>query len=87
MEIKLDYYEVVEAIEAHINSKGCNFDLHKQDNDFWVTITTAIRQEKKHKNGRIVKNEHGYPETAITGYETKNHCFGDGDEITLWINE
>ena len=50
-----------------------------------VAITTQTYTEKKHKNGRIVKNEHGYPVWESTGTETNHHGFGECDEISVYI--
>lgn len=85
MEIKLSYYDLCSALEDYINKKGGKFDLTNKYAELMVEITTQTYTEKKHKNGRIVKNEHGYPVWESTGTETNHHGFGECDEISVYI--
>jgi hypothetical protein len=42
---------------------------------------------KKHKNGKVVKNEHGHPEVDYdkSTYKTEHLSFGEVDEIHITL--
>jgi len=85
MQIKLDYYDLINAIEKKLNEDfDSNIDLYNCENYLNVEINEPDRQPKKHKNGRIVKNEHGYPIYETVG--TKKHNLSFNDESYLSID-
>ena len=43
-------------------------------------------REKKHKNGRIVKDKDGYEVWEVVGTNTNYHGFGEGDEVAYTLN-
>ena len=50
-----------------------------------MEITEQVREKKKHKNGRIVKDKDGYEVWEVVGTNTNYHGFGEGDEISVYI--
>ena len=86
MRIKLGYYEVMEALETYVQnnfkSELCFDDRHIE---VFAETLEPIREEKKHKNGKVIKNEYGYPEWEIVGYETKQVHFDDNSDFEIWI--
>ncbi len=85
MQIKLDYYDLIDAIEKKLNEDfDSNIDLYNCENYLNVEISEPDRQPKKHKNGRIMKNEHGYPIYEKVG--TKKHNLSFNDESYLSID-
>ena len=42
-------------------------------------------RKKKHKNGRIVKDKDGYEVWEVVGTNTNYHGFGEGDEVSIYI--
>tara|TARA_R100001460_G_scaffold70201_3_gene110813 strand:- start:621 stop:887 length:267 start_codon:yes stop_codon:yes gene_type:complete len=86
MQIKLTYYDLMEAVEKKLNETfegsiyldDCETYLH-------VEISEPDRQPKKHKNGRIVKNEHGYPIYETVGTKKHNLSFNDDSYLSISI--
>ena len=87
MNISLYQFELQEAIALYLE-KEHNIVLDTNDIDY-TSIEYQEREEvfKKHKNGRVVKKEHGYPEVdwENSPYKTKHVSFGEIDEICLSI--
>ena len=48
-------------------------------------VTEDIRQHKKHKNGKVMKNEYGHPEWETVGQETKSVHIKEYDEIEIYV--
>ena len=96
IEIKIHYYEVMEAIELYIKENhGLNVDLDIYSGDC-VLAEGIVEVEyrklepvyKKHKNGKVVKNEYGHP--VIDRKKSKNvkkHIsFDEGASFIFSIN-
>jgi len=85
MRIKLDQWQLMQAIEEYLNKKDFNFDLTNTYTEMYAQVTENIRQHKKHKNGKVVKNEYGHPELETVGQETKSLHIKEDDEIEIFI--
>jgi len=85
MRIKLDHYELLDAIQEYLNDKDLNFDFDNTYTEIHAQVTEDVRQHKKHKNGKVVKNEYGYPEWETVGQETKSVHINDNSEIEIFI--
>jgi len=85
MIIKLDQWELMMAIEEYLAKKDINFDLTNTYTEMHAQVTEDIRQHKKHKNGKVVKNEYGYPEWETVGQETKSVHIKECDEIEIFV--
>jgi|TARA_R110001632_G_scaffold48433_1_gene122051 hypothetical protein len=87
MNISLYQFELQEAIALYLK-KEHNIVLDTDDIDY-TSIDYQEREEvfKKHKNGRVVKNEHGHPQVdwENSPYKTKHISMGEIDEIHLSI--
>ena len=87
MNISLYQFELQEAIALYLE-KEHNIVLDTDDIDY-TSIDYQEREEvfKKHKNGRVVKNEHGHPQVdwENSPYKTKHISMGEIDEIHLSI--
>ena len=86
MRIKLDQWQLMQAIEEYLNNKDINFDLTNTYTEMHAQVTENIRQHKKHKNGKVVKNEYGHPEWETVGQETKSLHIKEDDEIEIFID-
>tara|TARA_Y100000356_G_scaffold133172_1_gene139821 strand:- start:137 stop:406 length:270 start_codon:yes stop_codon:yes gene_type:complete len=86
MFINLSYFEVMEAIDKHLEGKGIKWS-HNEYDDTWIEFHKPVWAEKKHKNGKVVKCKHGYPEREIVKWETVQECFTDGGEMRIWYSE
>ena len=86
MRIKLDQWQLMQAIEEYLNNKDINFDLTNTYTEMHAQVTENIRQHKKHKNGKVVKNEYGHPEWETVGQETKSVHIKEDDEIEIFID-
>ena len=86
MFITLSYFDVMEAIQKHLENKNIKWK-HNEYDDTWIEFNKPVWAEKKHKNGKVVKCEHGYPKREIVKWEKLNECFGDGDEMRIWYSE
>lgn len=86
MQIKLTYYDLIEAIEKKLNEtfEGA-INLDDCETYLNVEIDEPDRQPKKHKNGRIVKNEHGYPVYETVGTKKHNLSFDDDSYLSISI--
>tara|TARA_R100000654_G_scaffold57145_1_gene83575 strand:- start:217 stop:486 length:270 start_codon:yes stop_codon:yes gene_type:complete len=87
MRIKLDQYEVMQAIEEYLKNMGCNFNFAFDSTytELFAHVTEDVRQHKKNKNGKVVKNEHGHPEWETVGQETKSLHIKEFDEIEIYV--
>jgi len=85
MRIKLDQWQLMQAIEEYLNDKDLNFDFNNTYTEMYAHVTEDVRQHKKHKNGKVVKNEYGYPEWETVGQETKSVHIKEDDEIEIFI--
>ena len=86
MQITLNYYELIDAIEKKLNDAfDGSIDLDTRECEISFEKTEYDRQPKKHKNGRIVKNEYGHTVYEIVGSKKQNHNFTENDEITIYI--
>ena len=86
MIIKLGYYEVMEAIETYVKdnlkSEVCFDDRYIE---VFAETLEPIREEKKHKNGKVVKCENGYPEWETVGYENRHLHFNEDSDLEIFI--
>ena len=96
IEVKIHYYEVVEAIELYIK-ENYNMDL---DLDIYsencmladgVVEIAYYEQEpvyKKYKNGRVVKNDYGHPiiDREKSEYVKKHLSFDERASFVFSVN-
>mgnify|MGYP003128951000 CR=1 FL=1 len=85
MIIKLDSYELMEALSEHLKTKNCNLDFDRSYVEIHALINEPIRQQKKHKNGRVIKDENGYAEWEIIGHEKKSVHINTNSDIEIFI--
>ena len=85
MRIKLNQWELMMALEEYLSKKDINFDLTNTYTEMYAYVTEDIRQHKKHKNGKVVKNEYGYPEWETVGQETKSLHIKEFDDIEIYV--
>ena len=66
MKIELCYFEVMDALEKYVFEKyNMEINMYENTESCETENITFTRRPKKHKNGKDVKNEHGFIE-----YET-----------------
>tara|TARA_R100000988_G_scaffold101560_3_gene74720 strand:+ start:1965 stop:2276 length:312 start_codon:yes stop_codon:yes gene_type:complete len=78
VEVKVHYYEVVEALELYLKENykmDVNLDIFSENCVLSEGIVEVEYREldpvyKKHKNGRMVKNQYGHP---IIDYENSEY--------------
>ena len=90
MEIKLESYEVEDALKEYIKNK---YDIDvEMFNDYgqtlWLETNEHIWVYEKHKNGKVKTNEHGH---KIVDYDKslwkrKFESIGDMSSITFEID-
>ena len=87
MNISLYQFELHEAIALYIK-KGHGISINTEHIEY-TSIEYQEREQvfKKHKNGKVVKNEHGHPQVdwENSPYKTKHISMGEIDEIHLSI--
>ena len=87
MQVKLDYYDLIDAIKDKLdNTFDGSIDLHDTLIEIYFETLEPDRQPKKHKNGRIVKNEHGHTVFETVGQKVKHHNFSENDELSICFN-
>ena len=89
MRLKLDQWEVLHAIERYLKDQyGVDYDITEGLEDSPVIeYQETIRAFEKHKNGRVVKNEHGYPviDYSKTTYQNRSCTWRETDSITFYL--
>tara|TARA_R100001460_G_scaffold8778_1_gene21538 strand:- start:5579 stop:5890 length:312 start_codon:yes stop_codon:yes gene_type:complete len=85
MRITLDNYQIMDAIQEYLNKKDLNFDFDNTYTEVYAKVTEDIRQHKKHKNGKVVKCKHGYPEWEVVGQETKSLHLNETTELEIFV--
>ncbi len=86
MQLTLTYFDLMEAIHAHLKSKNIEW-RHAEYDDIWIKFEKPVWAEKKHKNGKVVKCKHGYPEREIVKWETISEHFGEMDEMQIYYDK
>ena len=86
MKIELNYYEVMEAVDMYLFQKyKMQVDMYEDTELCETETTTFIRQPKKHKNGKDVKNEHGYTMYETVGEEKNTTAFKQDDSFIFHL--
>jgi len=88
MQIELNQYEVMDAIEKYISTKyDFNVDLYTSCHEININYVKKTRVYKKHKNGKPIINAHGHPEIdhANEIREDAHIMWGECDSISLYI--
>tara|TARA_R100000781_G_scaffold88724_1_gene54602 strand:- start:948 stop:1211 length:264 start_codon:yes stop_codon:yes gene_type:complete len=85
MIIKLDSYQLMDALSEYLRTKNCNLDFDGSYVEIHALITEPIRQQKKHKNGRVMKDENGYAQWEIVGHEKKSVHINTNSNIEIYI--
>ena len=91
MQITFDYHDIQEALQLLIKKKmGTDLDLEEiSPHDYpSVKYRKRVYVYEKHKNGREVKDEHGFRvvDWDKSNYETKHIEIDDCAEITFYIS-
>ena len=89
MRLKIDQWEVLHAIERYLKDEyGVEYDITEglEDNPV-IEYQEAVREFKKHKNGRVVKNEGGFPviDYSKTTYKNRACAWKETDSITFYL--
>ena len=80
MEIKLDYYEIMEAIEAHLLSVyGVKLDIDSMIECPRIRISEMVYVYDEDEKG---KKEVNWDKSKP---ETNHYGFGEGDELSFWV--
>ena len=85
MQITISYYDLIEAIQSHLESKNICIDLENDCSEIDITINQPNFEPKKYKNGRVVKDEHGHTVFEYKGSKEKHYALGDNDEISIFL--
>jgi len=88
MQIELNQYEVMDAIEKYISTKyDFNVDLYNSCHEININYVKKTRVYKKHKNGKPIMNAHGYPEIDHVNEirEDAHIMWGECDSISLYL--
>tara|TARA_R110001583_G_scaffold40774_1_gene130072 strand:+ start:32 stop:319 length:288 start_codon:yes stop_codon:yes gene_type:complete len=91
MQLTFDYYDIQKALELLVTEKlGVSLDLEDVSHADYPSIKYKERVViyKKHKNGKEVKDEHGFREVDWdnTEYVTKHVEFDDSAEFTIYVS-
>ena len=86
MQLTLTYFDLMEAIHAHLKSKNIEW-RHAEYDDIWIEFKKPVYRDKKHKNGKVVKCKHGYPEREFVKWETLREHFGEMDEMEIFYDK
>ena len=89
MRVKIDQWEVLHAIGRYLKQEyGVDYDVTEglADNPV-IEYQETVREFKTHKNGRVVKNEHGFPviDHSKTTYKNASCEWKEMDSITLYL--
>ncbi len=86
IELKLDLYEVISALQDVLREKyGAELKLNFYESG--ITHDERIEKIKKHKNGKVVKDEYGYPVKEFVEYKKNYIPLDEGCEFTFYLEE
>ena len=85
MHITIHYYELITALQNHLETKNICIDLENDCSEIDISINEPKWEPKKHKNGRIVKDEHGHTVFEYKGSTDKHFALGCNDEISIFL--
>ena len=85
MIIKLDSYQLMDALSEYLKTKDCNIDFDNSYVEIHAYKTEPVRQPKKHKNGKVVKDENGFIQYETVGKEEKSFYFEETSDIEIFI--
>ena len=96
IEVKIHYYEVVEAIELYIKENynmDLDLDIYSENCVLAEGIVEVEYRElepvyKKHKNGKVVKSQYGHPvvDRENSNYAKKHLDFDERASFVFNIN-
>jgi len=92
MQIKFDYYDLLRAAELLLKQRlNKDIDLDKLSPHDYPSIEYKERVfvYEKHKNGKEIKDEHGFRKVDWdkSEYVTKHIEFNDSSDITFYVGE
>ena len=86
IEIKLDLYEVTYLLQDALRERyGAELKLNNYESG--VTLRERIYKTKKHKNGKVIKDEQGYPVKEFDKYEVKHIGLDEQSELNFYLEE
>ena len=86
IQITLDLYDVTDLLQDALRKKfGAELKLNLYESG--LTHYERIDKIKKHKNGKIVKNEHGDPVKEFVEYKKKYIHLDEGCEMSFYLEE
>jgi hypothetical protein len=86
IEIKLDLYEVTYLLQDALRERyGAELKLNNYESG--VTLRERIYKTKKHKNGKVMKDEHGYPVKEFDKYEVRHIGLDEQSELNFYLEE
>jgi hypothetical protein len=96
IEVKIHYYEVVEAIELYIKENynmDLDLDIYSENCVLAEGIVEVEYHEiepvyKKHKNGKVVKSQHGHPvvDRENSKYAKKHVSFDEAASFVFSVD-
>ena len=86
MKIELCYFEVMDALEKYVFEKyNMEINMYENTESCETENITFTRRPKKHKNGKDVKNEHGFIEYETVGEEKITTAFKQCDSFIFHL--
>ncbi len=88
MKLELAQWEVMFALTNYIKEEyGMECDLTDGIDEASIQYQKQIVPPKKYKNGRPIKNEHGYPvlDYKNATYEDRIISWGETDSIAVYL--
>lgn len=88
MYMKLSHFDVMKAIDEYLKNRGIEWKYNQGEvyDDVWFEFERPVWKTLKHKNGKVVKCEHGRPKREIEKWEQHRECFGEMDNIRIWYS-
>ena len=87
MIVKLYDWEIKQAIAEYIKRDyGMDFDTENIESSV-LKYYEVEKVYKKHKNGRLIKDKHGFPKVDWENSPrvTKHADFDEGSSVTFWL--
>ncbi len=87
MEIKLNSWDINDAIEEYLEKKySLKINMNNLEDNPYLEYQTIEYEYQKHKNGKVKKDKDGYKIIKDEKYVKKYACLNDDSNISFYVD-
>lgn len=87
MEIKLNSWDINDAIEEYLKKKySLKINMNNLEDYLYLEYYELEHEYQKHKNGKVKKDKDGYKIIKDEKYVKKYACLNDNSNISFYVD-